>query len=691
MPEHDACPAPAPDLEPAPDLDPDGAPARRTLVRGVLGLGVLGLAAAAPRHPYAAETAAFASPPAPSSPLAHSQPAQPIRSSQPIRSAQRTQHTQPAQPAQPVRSVRSAQPARPTRRTPAEPTRPAPRKPHVAVPDSAPAQVASRSAPQVVAGRAAAEQVAATATARAHAQGLAAAASVARSPRVVSTSTPGTTVPVAHDAAPSRVPMPAGFSPGYAAVARSTAPTKPGIFTTDPVLHLARRATFGPRPSDITDIRTLGIDAWLSRQLAPETIPDTAADQAWGLFPLAGASAADIQAGLPLYSWDAEWMTAQATLARQILSQRQLYEQVVDVLANHLHVAVPCEAWDTAPSYITQVIRPYAMGRYRDLLLAAMRHPAMMQYLNNDVSSKALVNENLGRELLELHTVGFGAGYTEAEVVASAKVLTGRMVSNGRFVYRPEYHWTGPLSVMGWSSTNATAAGGLAVGDDYLTYLANHPSTARTIARKLAVRFVSDQPPASLVDRMAAAYLAHDTDLRAVLDCLFHSPEFWASTGQKSRRPLEDVVGAARVLDMRPGPDTRAVIETLYWVVRSNGHAPLGWDPPNGYPDVAAAWNNAGNLVNRWTMHRALVNNWWQGMTVTAMLDLVPLRAGLTAGQWVDELSLRLLGQKMTTARRDAVVALANGIAPTAPAVEASWYAWTLIPLMLDSPYFQLR
>ncbi|MDQ2757452.1 MAG: DUF1800 domain-containing protein, partial [Actinomycetota bacterium] len=514
---------------------------------------------------------------------------------------------------------------------------------------------------------------------------------VASSPRVTSTSAQGAVRPITHDTPPTRVAVTGSYGSGYAAVAARVAPTRPGVFTADPVLHLARRATFGPRPFDLVEIRSLGIDVWLGRQLAPETIPDALADEAWALFPLAGAGPDAIHAGLPLYSWDAEWMTAQATLARQVLSQRQLYEQVVDVMANHLHVAVPCEAWDTAPSYISEVIRPHAMGRYRDLLLAAMRHPAMMQYLGNDVSSKTLVNENLGRELLELHTVGFGAGYTEAEVVASAKVLTGRMVSNGRFVYRPDYHWTGPLSVMGWSSANATASGGLAVGDDYLTYLAGHPSTARTIARKLAVRFVSDQPPASLLDRMAAAYLANDTDLRAVLDCLFRSPEFWASTGQKSRRPLEDVVGAARVLDMRPGPDTRSVIETLYWVVRSNGHAPLGWDPPNGYPDVAAAWNNAGNLVNRWTMHRALVNNWWKGMTVTAPLDLSPLRPGLTAGQWVDELSLRLLGQKMTTARRDAVVAVANGIGPSDPALNASWFAWTLIPLVLDSPYFQLR
>ncbi len=560
------------------------------------------------------------------------------------------------------------------------------------MPDAPQAQAAARIAPQLAAARSAGERHAAAATAQAQAAGMKAAAAVfASSQRVASVAAPSVVVSVARDAAPRRVGVTSTFGSGYAAVAAAVRPTKPGIFTTDPVLHLARRATFGPRPSDLVDLRTLGIDGWLSRQLAPESIPDSAADEAWAQFPLAGASADAVRAALPAFSWDAEWKTAQATLARQILSQRQLYEQVVDVMANHVHVSVPGEAWDSTPSYITQVIRPHAMGRYRDLLLAAMRHPAMMQFLNNDVSSKVLVNENLGRELLELHTVGLGGGYTEADVVASAKVLTGRMVSKGNFLYSPKSHWTGPLTVMGWSSANATAEGGLAVGDDYLTYLAGHPSTARNVATKLAVRFVSDSPPASLVDRMAAAYLAHDTDVRAVLDCLFRSPEFWASTGQKSRRPLEDLVGAARVLDIRTGPGLCKVIEQLYWVVAVNGQPPLGWGPPNGYPDVAAAWNTAGNLVNRFTMHSALINNWWPGMTVTSRDNLLPVRPGMTAGQWVDELSVRLLGQKMTTARRDALLVVANKIAPTAPAALAAGCVWILAPLVLDSPYFQLR
>ena len=144
---------------------------------------------------------------------------------------------------------------------------------------------------------------------------------------------------------------------------------------------------------------------------------------------------------------------------------------------------------------------------------------------------------------------------------------------------------------------------------------------------------------------------------------------------------------------MLPGPtsaDVLVTIQTLYWVVRDNGHAPLGWDPPNGYPDVAAAWNNAGSLVNRWTMHRALVNKWWGGMTQADPTALVPIPAGMTAGQWVDALSLRLLGQPMAPAHRDAVLTLAR-VTAASPAADALWQAWVAVPLLLDSPYFQLR
>ena len=382
--------------------------------------------------------------------------------------------------------------------------------------------------------------------------------------------------------------------------------------------------------------------------------------------------------------------TSWATLARQIFSSRQLYEQVVDLFANHLHVAIPSDDWDTTPSYVTDVLREHAFGTYRDMLRAAMRHPAMLRYLNNDVSTKTHVNENLGRELLELHTVGLAGGYTEDDVVASARVLTGRSVQDGTFLYRAERHHTGPLTVLDWSDPNATAEGGLAVGDSYLDHLARHPATARTLATKIAVRFVSDAPPASLVDRLAATYLEHDTDIRAVLAVLFRSSEFWASVGLKARRPLDDAVGLARVLDIGQGADLPAAVTSLYWELSSAGHTPFGWDPPNGFPDVAPAWINAGGMVNRWSLHRSLVNNWGGRWVVPAATDEVPAEAGSTTGAWIDALAERYLGQPMSAAHRSAVLAAAEALGSD-PLTEPERLARVVLPLLVDSPYFQLR
>ena len=137
------------------------------------------------------------------------------------------------------------------------------------------------------------------------------------------------------------------------------------------------------------------------------------------------------------------------------------------------------------------------------------------------------------------------------------------------------------------------------VGDAYVTYLAKHESTARNIARKLAVRFVADSPPKSLVDRLAKAYLDNGTAIVPVLRVLFRSLEFWIATGLKTRRPLENFVATGRALGISPGPDIRGAMEELYHSTERLGHAPLRWGPPNGYPDVSGAWNSAATIHER--------------------------------------------------------------------------------------------
>lgn len=485
--------------------------------------------------------------------------------------------------------------------------------------------------------------------------------------------------------------------------AASTQVTVPTILATDdPAVHLLRRVTFGPTPELVDEVHALGIDAWLAQQLDPTAIPDPVADQTWGLFPLASMGPAEIQGSIDRYHWDAMGEYGRATLARQVWSRRQVFEVMVDFWANHLNVATPGPGgWDVACSYHNDVIRQHALGSFTDMLLAAMQHPAMLRYLTNDESRKDSVNENLGRELLELHTVGVASGYTEDDVRNSAYILTGRTVwgedgdgPDGTFYYDAERHWTGGVQVLDFQHANATADGGLDVGDAYLRHLAGHPAAARAIARKLAVRLVADSPPDALVDRLASTYLESGTAIGPVLDLLFRTDVFWASVGQKTRRPLENLVATARVLGVAPGADTAEVVQGLAWRAGNMGHMPLAWPAPNGYPDVHPAWRSAGGILESWNAHRALTAGWHDGATYVAPPDLVAGRAQGTVGDYVDSLCQRLCFQTFQAQHRDALLTFvgADAATPTPQSdLGEDYRIQHLVPLVLHSPYFALR
>jgi uncharacterized protein (DUF1800 family) len=467
------------------------------------------------------------------------------------------------------------------------------------------------------------------------------------------------------------------------------------LATDDPALHLLRRTTFGITPTELADVRAVGIDRWLQTQLEPASVPDPDADRVWAAYRTVDMNPVQIRGAIKKHSWDAMNEYAQATLTRQLWSRRQVFEVMVDFWANHLNMPMPSDsAWDVGTSYHNDVIRAHALGSFTDMLLAAMRHPAMLSYLDNNKSTKTAVNENLGRELLELHTVGVGGGYTEDDVRNSAYILTGRTIDGdtGAFRYDPKRHWTGAVTVLDFSHPNPSAAGGLDVGDAYLRHLAAHPATARSIARKLAVRFVADNPPAELVDRLADVYLKSGTAIHPVLWALFSSTEFWASVGQKTRRPLENVVASARVLGVGPGANheaTKKGINGMYWSLDQLGHRPLAWGPPNGYPDVQPAWASAGGMLQQWNRHRALVQGWWKELGHTKPEQLV--QAG-TVGEFVDGLCDRLLFQRMLPAHREALLAFLGEPADKAFArSNLKGMAGHLAPLVLDSPYFALR
>ncbi|MDG4823113.1 DUF1800 domain-containing protein [Asanoa sp. WMMD1127] len=478
-----------------------------------------------------------------------------------------------------------------------------------------------------------------------------------------------------------------------AAAAAKATPTNRNLLSRDPILHMLRRATFGPTRALVDAAGKTGIDEWLEQQLNPGKVDDPVAAKALTAFPTVSMSTAEIRRTVKEFDWQAQYELGQATIARQMWSSRQLFEVMVDFWSNHLNVTNPFDGgWDVRTSYDNDVIRKHALGKFSDMLKASARHPAMLRYLDNADSDRRSVNENYGRELLELHTVGIDGGYNEKDVRNSAYILTGRTVTNeGEFRYAAERHWIDPVKVLGFKDKNPSRSKGLQVGEKYLSYLATHPSTAKNIARKLAVRFVCDAPPNGLVQRLADTYLEHGTAIAPVLRVLFRSQEFWIATGMKTRRPLENFVATARALGIAPGSDTRAGVEGLYFMTQRFGQAPMAWVPPNGYPDVAAAWRSAHATLALWNAHRALIGGYERGLSYPKVEGLIGKRPS-TTGPYVDGLAERLVFQKVTGGHRKALLTFLS--AKDGTAVRNSSLGGKvehLAPLLLDSIYHALR
>jgi hypothetical protein len=489
----------------------------------------------------------------------------------------------------------------------------------------------------------------------------------------------------------------AGLAPTPADAARIAAaatPTWPTPLTRDPLLHLLRRATFGPTPGDIADITKAGINDWLDRQLAPGDIADPGGERVAGLYRTIGmTNAAQVRKAVKEYDWEAMYELGHGTLARQMWSSRQLYEVMVDFWSNHLNVTNPFDGgWDVRTPYDNVVIRRHAFGKFRDMLKASARHPAMLRYLDNASSDRRSVNENYGRELLELHTVGLDVEYRETDVRHSAYIMTGRTVNEeGEFFYDPYRHWTGKVRVLGFAHKNAKAGNGMKIGEEYLTYLATHPATARRIAAKLARRFVCDDPPTTLVDRLAQSYVDNDSAIVPVLRTLFSSVEFWMGVGLKTRRPLENIVATARIAGVAPGPDTKGGIEGLYWMSNQLGQAPLSWAPPDGYPDVADAWGSAHATLGTWNAHRAMLEGWHRGLSYPNASSFVG-RKPKTMGDYIDTLAQRLVHQKFKSEHRKALLKFLDTKEKAKVGnVSLGGRAQNLVPLVLDSVYHALR
>jgi len=362
----------------------------------------------------------------------------------------------------------------------------------------------------------------------------------------------------------------------------------------DALLHVLNRLTWGPRPADYAAIQTMGIEEYIDWQLDYATIPDPQVDEflaarrilSMPINDLNRAIEADYDLVLSLALWSRLYLA--------IHSERQLYERMVEFWTDHFNIPIPDYLGERMVD-ARDVIRPHALGYFRELLLASAQSPAMLYYLDNAVSSAEHPNENYARELMELHTLGVDGGYTEVDVVEVARVLTGWTVGNqSQFSFDKDKHDYDEKSILGHIFP---AGRGLEEGLQLLDMLATHPSTARFISSKLCRRFVSDTPPDSLIESTASVFRDTEGDLKAVMRHLLTSSEFMASAGQKFRRPLEFLVAALRVL--QPGFQIDNP-ETLLYTLEPMGHLPFFWHPPNGYPDVGIAWMNTNGLMHRW-------------------------------------------------------------------------------------------
>lgn len=398
-------------------------------------------------------------------------------------------------------------------------------------------------------------------------------------------------------------------------------------------LHLVQRLTSGPTRARLAEVERVGVDVWIEAALNP-------ADE--NLLPPEAKPFADAQ-GSPselverfakrkMDDGTDEKTPAQKRinagellgelgmlqLTRYIYGAASLHEVMVDFWINHFNVFARKGLVKLyASDYVERAIRPNALGRFEDLLLAVTQHPAMLVYLDNARSVKERsslgvndqrgkkrrklqrgLNENLARELLELHTVGINAGYTQTDVYEVARVLTGWTIepaSQGRFGFRfvARHHDQEAKVVMG---TRFEAGGGFEEGVRLLRFLASHPATAEHLAAKLCTRFVSDDTPKSCVRQVSESYLASRGDLKAVLRTLVTSDVFWARQNRqaKLKTPLEFVSTALLALDAKPANSKR-----LLRALARLGQPMFLYPPPTGYPETSDAWTSSGAVLIR--------------------------------------------------------------------------------------------
>jgi uncharacterized protein (DUF1800 family) len=527
------------------------------------------------------------------------------------------------------------------------------------------------------------------------------------------------------------------------------------------LLHLLNRITFGPRPGDVARIKQAGIDRFIEEQLHPETIDDSDLAKRLEVLPTQRMASAELyqfypppqqaeqrandKNAPPIFGRPQQIAgeLVQQKLVRAVSSNRQLQEVLTDFWFNHFNVFAQKEAdqWFVT-SYEREVIRPRALGKFRDLLLATAESPAMLFYLDNWLSAspdakqprppgpphpqngqpprpapgasprppegltpvpggdqnaammakkegeqkpggqnpqappppqpprppqrKPGINENYARELMELHTLGVDGGYTQKDVQEVARCFTGwtidRPFQGGGFVFRPWMHDDGAKTVLG---VTIPAGGGLSDGWRVIDILSRHPSTARFISKRLCQRFVSDEPPAQLVERIAQVFLKTDGDIREVVRAIVMSPEFNspATFRSKTKSPLELAASAIRALD----GDTNGAPALHDWI-RRMGEPLYQFAFPTGYKETSENWVNTGVFFNRINYVVALANNQINGTSYDPA-RLVATESSANPNELTRQLSALILHTELSP---DSLRAVRAGLSEQSPAVTAA-------------------
>lgn len=421
----------------------------------------------------------------------------------------------------------------------------------------------------------------------------------------------------------------------------SIAPTHAAPTPVNPkVLHIINRLSFGPAPGDIKKVEAMGVESYIKQQLSPDSIPEPESltrqlsqMKTLRLNPVQllqyattipdvkkpdqPKKKAGIRPGSLIFN-----ETTQSRLLRATKSNRQLQEVMVDFWYNHFNVDAEKKRnriWVGA--YEQEAIRPYALGRFRDLLGATAHHPAMLVYLDNS-KNRAInsrnrpnsqnkvegLNENYARELMELHTLGVDGGYTQQDVIALAKIFSGWGVVNNKnpqnssgFVFNSKHHDLSDKVFLG----HQIKGRGEAEGEEALDILARSPATARHISYKLAQYFVSDNPPETLIKKLAQQYLATDGNIREVLNTLFQSSEFWdqKNFNSKFKTPYQYAISIVRATGIELN-NTRPITQFFNELAM-----PLyGCPTPDGYKNTKEAWLNPDAMARRLSFATAIAN-----------------------------------------------------------------------------------